>query len=84
MGDLNEWRLGAGCGLMPLRQGLGALRPPAAPSASFPAQFPVLPLDRILACTRAELSEPRAHVSPLARRASDHLPLVAELRLVPP
>ena len=83
MGDLNEWRIGPGCGLMPLRRGLGTLPRPAASSPSFPAQFPVLALDRILACRRAELTEPRPHISPLARRASDHLPLVAELSLGP-
>jgi endonuclease/exonuclease/phosphatase family metal-dependent hydrolase len=83
MGDFNEWRLGADCGLMPLRRGLRAVKRSAATGASFPARYPVLPLDRIIGCTRAELSDPAAHHSPLARRASDHLPITARLRLPP-
>lgn len=84
MGDFNEWRLGPGCGLMPLRRGLGAVARSAAVAVpSFPAQFPLLPLDRIIACNRARLDPPRPHLSPLARRASDHLPLTARLRLGP-
>jgi endonuclease/exonuclease/phosphatase family metal-dependent hydrolase len=81
LGDFNEWRVGPGCGLMPIRRGLGGQAAAVAPS--FPAHLPLLPLDRILGCNRAELSTPRPHVSPLARRASDHLPMVARLRLPP-
>ncbi len=84
MGDFNEWRLGPGCGLMPLRRGLGAVARSAEVAVpSFPAQFPMLPLDRIIACNRARLDPPRPHLSALARRASDHLPLTARLRLTP-
>jgi endonuclease/exonuclease/phosphatase family metal-dependent hydrolase len=84
MGDFNEWRLGAGCGLMPLRRGLRAVRRSAVAAVpSFPAQFPVLPLDRIIGCNRATITEAGVHDSSLARRASDHLPLIARLRLGP-
>lgn len=75
MGDLNEWRRGAGCSLARLK---GSAPPPPA---SFPARRPFLPLDRILALNHAEVAEVTAHASPLARLASDHLPLRARVRL---
>jgi len=81
MGDFNEWRLGAGCSLMPLRRGLRAVKRSAATIASFPAQMPMLPLDRIIGCKRAEVMDLRAHDSVLARKASDHLPIRAALKL---
>ena len=37
----------------------------------------------IIGCTRAEISELSPHDSPLARLASDHLPIRARLRLAP-
>ena len=81
MGDFNEWRLGADCGLMPLRRQLRAVKRSALTGASFPALRPVQPLDRIIGCPRAGLGAVRAHDSALARRASDHLPVCAALRL---
>jgi endonuclease/exonuclease/phosphatase family metal-dependent hydrolase len=84
MGDFNEWRLGTDCGLMPLRRELRAVKSSARTSASFPARMPVLPLDRIIGCRQLQLSDLRAHVSPLARQASDHLPLRARLCLPRP
>lgn len=81
MGDFNEWRLGAGCSLMPLRRGLRAVKRSADTIASFPAQMPMLPLDRIIGCRRAEVFDLRAHDSALARKASDHLPIRAALKL---
>jgi endonuclease/exonuclease/phosphatase family metal-dependent hydrolase len=47
---------------------------------SFPAARPVLALDRIYA-RGADLLEITAHDSPAARRASDHLPIVAGVRI---
>lgn len=81
MGDFNEWRLGAGCSLMPLRRELRAVKRSAQTIASFPSQMPVLPLDRIIGCRKAELTGLRIHDSPLARKASDHLPITAALSL---
>lgn len=84
MGDMNEWRLGASCSLMPLRKGLRAVKRSAELSVpSFPARMPVLPLDRIIACNRAELTDIEQHASVLARLASDHLPIKARLRFLP-
>ena len=75
MGDLNEWRAGPGCSLAGLK---GTVAPPPA---SFPARRPFLPLDRILALNHAQVEDLVAHASPLARLASDHLPLRARIRL---
>ncbi|MFD1914379.1 endonuclease/exonuclease/phosphatase family protein [Halodurantibacterium flavum] len=80
LGDLNEWRRGPGCSLTPLRDHYGA---EGAMVASFPARRPMLPLDRIFACSRAEVVDIEPHMSPLSRIASDHLPVKARLRLRP-
>lgn len=75
MGDLNEWRRGRGCGLAPLGPGLRS----APRCATFPANFPVLALDRLLTDPRLEVLDIAAHRTPMARLASDHLPLRARL-----
>ncbi|KPQ06140.1 MAG: Metal-dependent hydrolase [Rhodobacteraceae bacterium HLUCCA12] len=84
MGDMNEWRIGTNCSLMPLRKGLRAVKRSAELSVpSFPARMPVLPLDRIIVGDGAELIEVSPHRSRLARTASDHLPVKARLRFLP-
>ncbi len=50
--------------------------------ASFPAARPVLALDRVYA-HRAKILSLGVHDTPAARRASDHLPVVAEVELPP-
>jgi endonuclease/exonuclease/phosphatase family metal-dependent hydrolase len=50
---------------------------------SWPARFPLLPLDRIWIHPPDLLIRLRAHRSPAARRASDHLPVVAEIAWPP-
>ncbi len=76
MGDLNEWRAGRGKALAQLARHFAQ-----APSvASFPSRAPLLPLDRIMACARAEVHGLEAHDTPLARVASDHLPIKARVR----
>lgn len=74
MGDLNEWR-GRRGGLRALDRRLG----PGAVPRTFPSWMPVLPLDRIYAAGPAVLRRVEVYRSPLARLASDHLPLVADL-----
>lgn len=74
MGDMNEWRLGNGSALRRFEDAFGALPPPRA---SFPARWPVLALDRIIANRDRLVADLAAHDSPLARVASDHLPLTA-------
>lgn len=76
VGDLNEWRGRNGGGIRALDRCLG----PSATPRTFPSWMPVLPLDRIYALGPAELRHLEVHRSPLARVASDHLPLVGSLR----
>ncbi|MGF0538570.1 endonuclease/exonuclease/phosphatase family protein [Agrobacterium sp. ES01] len=76
MGDFNEWRLGNGSALKQLERVLGPL-PPALPS--FPARLPVLSLDRIIGNREGLVDHIAVHDTPLARLASDHLPLVARI-----
>ena len=78
MGDLNEWRPGIPSSLVGLESLFGPLGPG---QPSFPSRLPSLALDRILAHPREMLTEVEAHHSPLARIASDHLPLRARLDL---
>lgn len=76
VGDVNDWvpwwgaarRLRRVLGRDPLRR-------------SFPARWPILPLDRIWVRPADALVSCRAHLTPRSRDASDHLPLVAELHL---
>jgi endonuclease/exonuclease/phosphatase family metal-dependent hydrolase len=78
MGDLNEWR-----GQSAALKTLGRHFQIAAARPSFPSRFPMLALDRILLSPHGELLDVATHDSPLARRASDHLPIKARLRLGP-
>ena len=76
LGDLNEWFLW-GRPLRWLHAHFG--RPPAL--ATFPSGCPVLALDRAWVKPRRCLRHLVVHRSPLARLASDHLPVVATLDL---
>ena len=72
LGDLNEWR--------PDRSALAVLRPEFGAGCglpTFPSFRPSLPLDHILCRPAGLLRDIAVHDSQLARRASDHLPLVA-------
>jgi endonuclease/exonuclease/phosphatase family metal-dependent hydrolase len=74
MGDLNEWR-GRRAGIRALDRELGHAPAPR----TFPSWCPILPLDRIYAGPPALVRDVLVHRSPLARLASDHLPLRARL-----
>jgi endonuclease/exonuclease/phosphatase family metal-dependent hydrolase len=76
LGDLNEWFL-RGRPLRWLHDHFG--ESPAF--ATFPSPAPLLALDRIWTAPAPLLGRVRVHRSRLARVASDHLPLVAELKL---
>lgn len=78
MGDLNEWRLGDRSSLSALAPKFGPLH---ADLASFPARFPVWSLDRILSSPVGLVSRLEVHDTPLARVASDHLPVKARVRM---
>lgn len=77
LGDLNEWRADPGSSLAHLDKALQ----PAPRVKSFPARFPVAALDRIFTGHGARLADVAVHDTPLARRASDHLPVKARLIL---
>lgn len=74
MGDMNEWRRLAGALEVFARDHV--LSPP---HPTFHASRPVAALDRILVGEGLRLLACRAHHSVTARRASDHLPLWADL-----
>lgn len=78
LGDLNEWRVNTRSSLLSLLPHFGPLQ---ASLPSFPSRFPLLALDRILARPAGLISSIEVHHSPLARVASDHLPVKARLRL---
>lgn len=79
MGDMNEWRRERRSALSGFLAGFG----PIAAVPSFPAYHPILPLDRMLASPPDILGAITVHDSPLARRASDHLPIKARIALAP-
>jgi endonuclease/exonuclease/phosphatase family metal-dependent hydrolase len=74
LGDLNEWFLWG----RPLRRLHRHFQPTPAPP-TFPARLPMFALDRLWAHPRSILRYLGVHSSMLARAASDHLPLVAEV-----
>ena len=78
MGDLNEWRHDAHSPLKALNAHF--TKPPKL--RSFPARYPLFALDRMMTNAQAELHGLDVHDTALARRASDHLPIKARLRLI--
>jgi endonuclease/exonuclease/phosphatase family metal-dependent hydrolase len=77
LGDFNEWFPKTAVGRRLSK--LGEWSHPR----TFPSFFPILALDRIWAFPLGLLERPpRAHRSKLARSASDHLPLVADLTTI--
>ncbi len=77
IGDLNEWFPGAvGRALRRELHGPRIRR-------THPAPLPIFPLDRIYWDRELHADSFRVHRSQLARVASDHLPVVARLRLAP-
>ncbi|WP_332065238.1 endonuclease/exonuclease/phosphatase family protein [Bartonella sp. CB189] len=78
IGDFNEWRLGK-------RSSLNHFFPyfddTLGTVPSFPSRFPFLALDRIFAFPHQLVTGIESHHSPLARIASDHLPIKAYLDL---
>lgn len=75
LGDFNEW--------VPFARALTALRRHAADRGcrSFPSAAPVLSLDRVFVTPELTITNLRAFRRGDAARASDHLPVRAELRL---
>lgn len=78
-GDLNDWWPGSGI-VRQINRSLGGRGWPRGPR-SFPSARPLMSLDRILCRPAAGLQRAIAHRSELARAASDHLPVVADILL---
>lgn len=78
VGDLNEWRVGRGSSLARLHP---TFDPTSGAVPSFPSRFPVLALDRALGHPHDLVTSVEVHDSPLARVASDHLPIKAHIDL---
>ncbi|MFT8736233.1 MAG: endonuclease/exonuclease/phosphatase family protein [Zymomonas mobilis] len=78
MGDFNQWRKREGC-LRLLPDEFSIL----PTGASFPANHPLVGLDRIITTPEIKWLECGVHNTPLARQASDHLPVWARLALSP-
>ena len=76
MGDMNAWRNCKGSKELDLLNAHNNFSWPA----SFPAGRPMLALDRIYA-RGADVVAVGHYDSPAARRASDHLPIIAEVRV---
>lgn len=74
LGDFNDWFVYG-----TVRRALATILPGRTRQRSFPACWPVLMLDRIYCRPRHALL--RSWTDPLARRVSDHLPVIADLRL---
>jgi endonuclease/exonuclease/phosphatase family metal-dependent hydrolase len=74
LGDFNDWLPGRSVAHV-LDEQLGR----AARARTFPSWCPLLALDRIWVRPSSALVSVRTHRSRLARRASDHLPVVAEV-----
>ena len=65
-------------------QRLGHLFGPLAPALpSFPSRLPLFALDRILGSPHHIVAHTEVHDTPLARLASDHLPVKARIDLAP-
>ena len=72
LGDLNEWFLWG----RPLRW-LKHIFGPTPHLPTFPSRFPVFALDRIWMHPHSAMLSLQVHNTPLARKASDHLPIKA-------
>lgn len=73
LGDLNEWRRRRRSALEVLEPTFG----PAPAIRSYPSRRPLLPLDCIFGWPVGLIVDLAVHDTPLARIASDHLPLTA-------
>lgn len=76
LGDFNEWSIKG-----PVVRMLDNVLGPSEPVPSFPSWWPVWSLDRIWVRPKASLVACRAHRTLMSRVASDHLPVVATVRL---
>ena len=74
MGDLNEWTVDGGC-----LAHFAHAHHVAAPGPSFHSSMPIIAFDRIITTPDITVQRMGVHTSSSARRASDHLPVWAQL-----
>lgn len=82
LGDFNDW-LPFSPVVRLLSRSLGRHIGAVRRIPTFPSRLPLLALDRILVNDRVRLRSVRVPATPLARTASDHRPLVAEVEIAP-
>ena len=80
LGDFNDW-LPFSPVVRLLSRSLGRHIGAVRRIPTFPSRLPLLALDRILLNERVRLHSVRVPATPLARSASDHRPLVAEVEI---
>lgn len=76
LGDFNDWTWNGA-----VRRSLAEVLPGRTPQRTYPARCPVLTLDRVYCRPHHALQ--RSWVDPDGRHVSDHLPLIAEIRVDP-
>lgn len=76
LGDLNEWRGRVGI-VKKLERRFG----PGTAVKSWPSPFPFMALDRIFVSRPSRIVRQWVHDTPSVRKASDHLPVVADVEL---
>jgi endonuclease/exonuclease/phosphatase family metal-dependent hydrolase len=81
LGDFNEWLRGLATAMLSERLNSIDLRAHLRRRRTYPGVFPVLHLDHIYYEGRVEVSKVELPRTRLSLMASDHLPLVAELRV---
>ncbi len=82
VGDFNDWRGTLGAAALS-DHGFAEATRPASRFRSFPAFLPLLALDKAFHRGGVQVTEARVVRTALARRASDHLPLVLDFTLTP-
>jgi endonuclease/exonuclease/phosphatase family metal-dependent hydrolase len=80
VGDFNDWRNTLAYGLLAER-GFAQLTAPISRFRSFPAYWPLGSLDKAFVRGSIVLRQARIVHSPIARQASDHLPLVVDFHI---
>jgi endonuclease/exonuclease/phosphatase family metal-dependent hydrolase len=80
VGDFNDWRNTLAHGPF-ARHGFHQATAPRWRFRSFPAQYPILSLDKAFQRGPVEIQHARIVHTPASRVASDHLPLVVDFRL---
>lgn len=81
VGDLNSIGRSASYGLVAKHMKDVQLAPGRRARATFPSRYPVMRLDHIFVSDDIEVLDAQVISNPLTRRASDHLPLLATIRL---